>query len=199
MSQHADEFVTIAKLAKTQGRHGELAADLYTDFPERFEERRELWAWFPSGERRAVKLEGFWPYRDRIVLKFEGYDSISEAEKLLGAEIQIRREQRAKLEDGAIYVSELVGCSVAAASGEQEMRELGTVTDLTFGAGEAPLLEVKSGTKEFLIPWVERFVTKMDLDARRIEMKVPEGLLDLDAPLTEEEREEQGRGNREQG
>lgn len=194
MSQDANDFVTIAKLAKTQGRHGELAAELFTDFPERFEQRRELWAWFGGGERRAMVLEGFWPYRDRVVLKFKGYDSISEAETLLGAEIQIRREQREDLKDGATYVSDLMGCAVAAASGDEPLRELGTVTDLTFGAGEAPLLEVKNGTKEFLIPWVERFVTKMDLGARRIELKVPEGLLDLDAPLTEEEREEQKGG-----
>ena len=191
----ANEFVTIAKLAKTQGRHGELAADLFTDFPERFEQRRELWAWLGSGERKAVELEGFWPYRDRVVLKFKGYDSINEAETLLGAEIQIRRGQREELKDGASYVSDLVGCAVAATSGDEPMRELGVVTDLTFGAGEAPLLEVKGAGKEYLIPWVERFVTKIDLGARRIEMKVPEGLLDLDAPLTDEEREEQKRGS----
>lgn len=195
MSQDANEFVTIAKLAKTQGRHGELAAELFTDFPERFEDRRELWAWFPNGERREVKLEGYWPHRDRVVLKFAGIDSINDAEKLVGAEIQIRRTDRQQLTDGSAYVSDMVGCSVAVVSADGTLQELGKVYDLLRDAGAAPLLEVKSGSREFLIPWVEGFIVKMDLDARRIELKVPEGLLDLDAPLSEEEREDQKRGN----
>ncbi|HEX8925721.1 MAG TPA: ribosome maturation factor RimM, partial [Terriglobales bacterium] len=115
MNQPANDFVTIAKLVKTQGRHGELAAELFTDFPERFEDRRDLWVWLPSGERREVKLEGFWPHRDRVVLKFAGVDSINDAEKLVGAEVQIGREQRQELTDGAAYISDLIGCSVAAA------------------------------------------------------------------------------------
>lgn len=195
MNQPANEFVTIAKLVKTQGRLGELAAELFTDFPERFEDRRDLSLWMPNGERREVKLEGFWPHRDRVVLKFAGVDSINDAEKYIGAEVQIRSEQRQQLTDGATYVSDLVGCSVAAASGEGKLRELGTVSDLQRDAGAAPLLEVKSGSREFLIPWVEGFITKMDLAARRIELKVPEGLLDLDAPLNDQEQEEQKRGN----
>jgi 16S rRNA processing protein RimM len=195
MNQPANDFVTIAKLAKTQGRLGELAADLFTDFPERFEDRRDLWAWMPNGERREVKLEGYWPHRDRVVLKFAGVDSINDAEKLIGAEIQIRREQRQQLTDGSAYISDLVGCSVAAASGEGELQELGKVTDLQRDAGAAPLLEVKGAAREYLIPWVEGFITKMDLAARRIELKVPEGLLDLDAPLSNEERDDQKRGN----
>lgn len=193
----AEEFITVARVAKTQGRRGEVAADLFTDFPERFEQRRHLWALQNDGKRRELDLQEFWPHKGRMVFKFAGIESIDDAGKLIGSEIQILREQRAELEEGTVFVSDLVGCVVTAHSGEESPRELGKIDDVIFGAGEAPLLQVKDGKKEHLIPFVERFVEKMDLAARMIAMKVPDGLLELDAPLNREERERQARGQKE--
>jgi 16S rRNA processing protein RimM len=197
----ADEFITIAKVVKVQGRVGEVLTELFTDFPEKFEERRTLSAWLASGERRELKLEDHWPHKGAMVLKFEGVDSIEDAEKLKGAEIQIPAADRTKLEDGSVYVSDLLGCAVVV-----EGREIGKVTDVDFGAGEAPLLVVKSenpllpkegrngAPREFLIPFVERFVVKQDLEGKRIEMQLPEGMLELDAPLSKKEKEIQQTG-----
>jgi 16S rRNA processing protein RimM len=193
----AEEFITVARVAKTQGRRGEVAADLFTDFPERFEQRRHLWALQNDGKRRELDLEEFWPHKGRMVFKFAGIESIDDAETLIGSEIQISREQRADLEDGSVFVSDLVGCAVTARSGELNPRALGRVDDVIFGAGEAPLLQIHDGKKEYLVPFVERFVEKMDLAARQIAMIVPEGLLELDAPLNKEERERQARGQNE--
>ncbi len=110
-------FITIARVAKVQGRVGEVAAELHTDFPERFEQRRTLYAWTPgSNQRRELHLEEYWPHKGGMVFKFEGVDSIEEAEKLLGLEIQIPATERAQLEEGAFYVSELLGCLVAEGS-----------------------------------------------------------------------------------
>ena len=193
----AEEFITVARVAKTQGRRGEVAAELFTDFPERFEERRHLWALKPDGTRRELDLEEFWPHKGRMVFKFAGIDSIDDAETLIGSEIQIPAEQRAKLEEGSVYVSDLVGCAVTARSGDKPPRSLGRIEDVVFGAGEAPLLEIRDGKKEYLIPFVEGFIEKMDLAGRQIAMVVPEGLLELDAPLNKEERERQARGQQE--
>jgi 16S rRNA processing protein RimM len=193
-----DDFITIAKVTKTQGRHGEVAVELFTDFPERFEERRKLWALDERGSRRELQLEEFWPHKGQMVLKFAGIDSINDAELLLRAEIQIPREQRAELEPGAVYVSELLGCAVVALEGGTE-REVGKVADVDFSAGEAPLLVVKQGSKEYLIPFVESFLRKVDYAGRRIEMSLPEGMLELDAPLGKQEREQQQREAAEDG
>ena len=193
----AGEFITVARVAKTQGRRGEVAADLFTDFPERFEQRRHLWALQNDGKRRELHLEEFWPHKGRMVFKFAGVESIDDAEALIGSEIQIPREQRAELEEGTVFVSDLVGCAVTARAGDENPRALGRVDDVIFGAGEAPLLQIRDGKKEYLVPFVERFVEKMDLAERRIAMIVPEGLLELDAPLNKEERERQARGQKE--
>lgn len=179
-------------MAKPQGRHGEVAADLLTDFPERFADRKQLWLRGPGEDRREVELEEFWPHKGRIVLKFRGIDSISDAEQLAGCEVQISRAERAPLEEGAAYVSDLVGCVVLVEQDGGE-REVGSVADVMFGAGEAPLLVVREGEREHLLPLVEGFLKKVDLAGKRLLMALPEGLLELDAPLSQEEKQRQHR------
>ena len=186
-----DEFISIARIVKPQGRRGEVAADLHTDFPQRFAERRNLWLLMPDGSRRSAQLEGHWPHKGRVILKFSGVDDISAAQALAGCEVQIPREQRAQLEAGSAYVSDLVGCRVQdTASG----RELGEVAEVVFGAGEAPLLLLRHGAREMLVPFAQEFLKSMDVAGKRIELTLPEGMTDLDAPLTEEEKAEQRSG-----
>jgi 16S rRNA processing protein RimM len=64
------------------------------------------------------------------------------------------------------------------------------VKDVQFGAGEAPLLQVK-GVREYDIPFAEAFLKNVDVRGKRIEMVLPEGMLDVNAPMTAEEKERQ--------
>jgi 16S rRNA processing protein RimM len=143
-----------------------------------------LWALGSDGSRRELEVEEFWPHKSYLVLKFAGIDSISDAEMLTGCELQVPEAERAKLEPGWAYVSDLVGCAVF--DGD---REVGQVKDVQFGAGEAPLLVVKAGSKEYEIPYAEAYLTNSDLEHKKIRMKLPEGMLELNAPLTAEEKE----------
>jgi 16S rRNA processing protein RimM len=145
-----------------------------------------LWALGSDGSRRELEVEEFWPHKSYLVLKFAGIDSISDAEMLTGCELQVPEAERAKLEPGWAYVSDLVGCAVF--DGD---REVGQVKDVQFGAGEAPLLVVKAGSKEYEIPYAEAYLTNSDLEHKKIRMKLPEGMLELNAPLTAEEKEQQ--------
>lgn len=163
-----------------------MAAELFTDFPERFAERRRLFALDPNGSRRELHLENFWPHKEWMVLKFEGIDSITDAEAIVKAEIQIPAEERVALEEGATYVADLVGCRVMA-----DGREIGEVSDVIFGAGEAPILEINDGKKEYLVPLAEEYVASVDTAAKRLELKLPEGMLELDAPLSGDEKKRQ--------
>jgi 16S rRNA processing protein RimM len=169
-----------------QGRRGEVAAELHTSFPERFVERRHLSALASDGSRRELQLEQHWFHKGHVILKFAGVESISDADRLSGMELQIREEQRAELEAGAVYISDLVGCSLFDRGGL-----IGTVAGVRFGAGEAPLLVVRRGEGEFLVPYAEAFLTNVSFQGRRIEMKLPEGLLELQAPLNEDEKRQQ--------
>ena len=175
-------------MTRTQGRRGEVAAEIHTDFPERFGERKRLFALASDGSRRPLELETSWQHKGGIVLKFRGVDSISDAEALVGCEIQILREERAPLRPGSAYVADMLGCVVVA-----DGRELGRIEDVQFGAGDAPLLVVR-GAKEYDIPFAEEFVRSLDVERKRLDMALPEGLLELDAPLSEEEKRSQRGG-----
>jgi len=145
-----------------------------------------LWALAKDGPRREVQVEELWPHKGLLVLKFYGIDTISDAEPLVGAELQLPSRERAELEPGWTYLSDLVGCTVF--DGD---REVGPIEDVTFGAGEAPLLVVKSGAKlPYEIPFAQAYLEKVDLERKQIRMSLPEGLLDVNAPLGEDEKKQ---------
>lgn len=173
-------------MLKTQGRRGEVAAELHSDVPDRFQLGMRLWALPKDGSRRELTIEELWPHKGCLVLKFEGVSSISEAETLVGCELQVPARERSELEPGWAYVSDLAGCAVF--DGD---REVGLVADVQFGAGEAPLLIVRAGSNEYEIPYAEAYLKTTDLEHKKIYMILPEGMLELNAPLTAEEKEQQ--------
>lgn len=170
-----------------QGRVGEVAAEILTDFPERFADRRRLFLLDESGSRRELHLQNFWSHKQRLILKFAGIDSINDAEALVGGEIQIPTQERAQLEEEAAYISDLVGCRVAV----QGKGEIGSVANVLSGAGEAPLLVVRESTREYLIPFAQAYIVQVNTAEKRIELKLPEGMLELDSPLSSEEKDAQ--------
>jgi len=180
------EFVTLARVIKTQGRHGEVAVEVHSDVPDRLHTGLRVFGLSESAARRELTIEDAWPHKDWLVLKFDGIDSISDAEPLIGSELQVPLSERAKLEPGAAFVSDLVGCTIF-----DRGREVGVVSDVRFGAGEAPLLVVGEGRRELEIPYAQEFLVRVDLEHKRIEMNLPEGLLEVNAPLTEEEKKQQ--------
>jgi 16S rRNA processing protein RimM len=185
-----DEFITVARVVKTQGRRGEIGVDLLTDFPERFEPGRRVYALAENSTRRELQIEDVWPHKGMLILKFVGIDSLTDAEMLKRNQIQVPLAERKKLEDGSWYVSDLVGCTVT-----DNGREIGIVADVEFGAGEAPLLIVRGMTtnQEHMIPLAEPFTKRVDIEQKKIELQLPEGMLEVNAPPTSEEKERQQR------
>lgn len=187
MSPESNDFVTLARVVKTQGRWGEVAVEIHSDVPERFVPGMKL---FALGEtRRELEIEDLWPHKGWLVLKFAGIDSISDAEQLVGAELQVPRSRRAQLEPGWTFVSDLVGCMLF-----DHGQKIGPIEDVQFGAGEAPLLVVSlqyPSHTSFEIPFAQAYLERVDLQGREVRMKLPDGMLEINAPMTEEEKREQ--------
>jgi 16S rRNA processing protein RimM len=187
----SDDFITLARVVKTQGRRGEVAAEVHSDFPGRFTEGMRLFA-LPEGTeetRRELQIEELWPHQELLVLKFRGVESISDAEPLVRCELQVPRSERAKLESGWNYVSDLVGCWVL-----DHGIEVGRIEDVQFGAGEAPLLIVADGKgKKFDVPFAGAYLEGLDLASKQVRMNLPDGMLEINAPVTNEEKREQSR------
>jgi 16S rRNA processing protein RimM len=183
-----EEFITLARVVKTQGRHGEVAVEVHSDVPDRFSEgMKVLGLGKTEGVRQELEVEGMWPHKGLLVLKFRGVDSMSDAETLIGSELQVPGSERAALEQGWNYISDLVGCRLL-----DRGRELGVIEDVQFGAGEAPLLIVldKAG-KKFDVPFAEAYLEAVDIARKQVRMKLPDGMLEINAPMTPEEKQQQ--------
>ncbi len=169
-------LVAVARVAKPRGVKGEVACDLLTDFPERFDRLAELVAVFPGGGRRRLKLEGHWLHGDRVVLKLGGYDTPEASAALAGCELAVPEAEAVELEEGEFYDWQLEGCRVETVAGE----EIGTVSEVLHLGGDAPVLVIRDGGgKEHLVPFAESICVEVDLERKLIRVDAPEGLLEF--------------------
>ena len=182
-----DEWVTLARIVRPQGRRGEVLADLFTDFPDLFTTSERLMLCRSGENRDAAKVESYWlpvgRNAGRIVLKLAGTDSISDAEKLAHYELQIPTAERVALDDDTFYVNDLIGCELH----DQDLR-LGKVIDVQFPVNAtgkrlentaALFVVVDDHEQELLVPFVNAFVERIDVGAKQIFMALPAGLLEL--------------------
>lgn len=178
MSDETFTGVILARILRPRGLRGEVVAQILTDFPERLTTLREVWLSDGRIAPRRARVQRCWlsPGRGgQAVFHFAGVDRVEAAELLRGLEIQVPIEQRAKLEAGNYYVGDLIGCEVWEAGATLA---LGTVRDVEFPGG-VPLLAVATGDGEVLVPLAAEFCTRIDVNAERIEVLLPEGLRDL--------------------
>jgi len=173
----AQQFVAVARIARPQGRRGEVAAEILTDFPERLARLRRAYLAKPGGPVEPVGVENAWPHKGRIILKFSGVDSINQAEQLRGMEVLIPRAERAPLEQNQYYVSDLEGCRVLVER-NGTTREWGRVTGLE-PTGGVDLLRVETARGEVLIPLAQEICKRIDTGSKVIIIDPPEDLLEL--------------------
>jgi 16S rRNA processing protein RimM len=162
-----------------------VAAEILTDFPQRLGEMRDAWL---AGERtapRRAKIVSCRMHLGQAIFHFEGVQTISEAEALRGLEVQVPLEERVPLGLGRYYITDLIGCQVWE---EGAAAALGTVQDVQRAGeerrGALPetwILVVKTPTGELLIPLAAEICTRIDTAARKIEVRLPEGLRELNA------------------
>jgi 16S rRNA processing protein RimM len=188
MSGAVAEWVWLARIRKPQGRKGEVFAEILTDFPEKFAQRRKLWLLLDAGapsklrlggnETKEVELINHWQHKGGIVLHFAGIDSISAAETLAGLIVAIPRSERAALADDAVHIADLIGCALIDMSVDPPAA-IGTIENVDRTAGPVPLLIVKGAKGEVLVPFAKSYLHKVDVENQRVEMALPEGLVDL--------------------
>jgi len=187
------DWVWLARIRQTQGRKGEVFAEILTDFPEKFADRKQLWllpaAAAPktaaSATPREVELVHQWLHKGGIVLHFSGVDSISEAELLKGLIVAIPATERAPLSEDEYYISDLIGCQLIDVAGAAPVT-VGAITDVDRSAGPVALLVVEGRQGEVLVPFAKKYLQQVDLAGKRVEMALPEGLVDLNAASTKQ-------------
>ena len=176
------DWVWLARIRKPQGRKGEVFAEILTDFPEKFAERRRLWLLGDSAPAQAppreAELVHHWLHKGGIVLHFAGIDSISAAETLAGLIVAIPHGERAALPEDEVHIGDLIGCALIDVAGDSPL-VVGEIENVEREAGPAPLLMVKGEHGEVLIPFAKSYLRRVDVEKKRVEMALPEGLADL--------------------
>jgi 16S rRNA processing protein RimM len=105
------DWIAVAALGRPRGNRGELTAISLSSKPERFAKLKTV-RLAGNFEPASYDVEEVWEHSGELVFKFRGVDSISDAEKLRGAEVQIPRSERVELEAGEYFHSDLIGCEV---------------------------------------------------------------------------------------
>ncbi|HXE35494.1 MAG TPA: hypothetical protein VN087_16390 [Verrucomicrobiae bacterium] len=202
MSAEPQRWVVVARILRSRGNKGEVAAELLTDFPERLTRLKEVFlgaSGAAAAEPRLIALKSCWlsqNHKGQAVFHFDGCNSISDAEKFRGLDVLLPIEQRATLAAGQYFVDDLVGCLVfenfaepaAVSSSPCSLASapsfLGVVKDVQFtgeGVAGTPLLAVDTSAGELLVPLAEDICLRVDTRARRIDVALPEGLRDLNS------------------
>jgi 16S rRNA processing protein RimM len=167
---------------------GEVAAEILTDFPERLTKLQRAILWNGMAASRNVEVQRCWLSHSRggqAIFHFASSHSVDDARKLVGCEVRIPLAERAKLPDGTYYISDLVGCEVLERGG---MR-VGVVRDVEINGQSVPgtpllvvdldAARIDSRSNQILVPLAQDICLQVDLAARRIEVHLPDGLLEL--------------------
>lgn len=167
-----EEF-QVGVITQTHGIHGEVKIFPTTDDAGRFRKLKAVW--LDDGKRRLeMKITGVKFFKQYVIAKFEGYDSINDVEILKGAKLLIEREKAVKLQKDEYFIADLIDMKVETENGEA----LGKVKDvLKTGANDVYVVELP-GQKEVLFPAIKECILNIDMDRSVITVHVMDGLLE---------------------
>jgi 16S rRNA processing protein RimM len=164
----APRYLAVARILTSFGVHGELRAEILTEFPERFAGLQTVYL---SEEAQPYSLESSRLQRGQVILKLQGIDTPEQAAKLRGQLVQVPVEEAVALPEGQYYLYQIVGLAVETTAGEP----LGHVTDVLFtGANDVYVVRGERG--ELLVPAIEQVVKQVDLEHGRLIIEPLQGM-----------------------
>lgn len=169
-----EDMLRVGVISSTHGVRGEVKVFPTTDDPARFEELETVL--LDTGkEKLELEIAGVKFFKNMVILKFKGYDSINDVERYRGKDLWITREQAVPLGEDENFVADLIGLAVVTDGGET----LGTMKDVMFtGANDVYVVERGNG-KELLLPAIKDCILDVDLENGVMTVHVLDGLLDL--------------------
>ena len=165
----------VGKIVNTHSLKGEVKVISSTDFEEeRFKKGSKLLITRGNQLIREVVVQSYRNHKNFLLVKFEGIDSVEEAEKLKNLQIKIDSDKVGELEENEFYFHQIIGCEVF----DENDKNLGEIIDiLTPGANDVWVIKGEEG-KEILIPYIEDVVKQIDITNKKVNIEVMEGLID---------------------
>ena len=172
-----DTLLLVGTVGRPHGVSGELKVIPETDDPDRLRDLRRVFVGTSAevARERVIESLRFQPNKHGVaaLMKFEGVAGRDGADLLRGQLVFAAEDDLPPLEEGEVYLHDLIGLAVVTEDGET----VGTVTDVLLGAQDLLVVQ-RDGKPDALVPDVDEIVTLVDLDAEQITIAPPEGLLD---------------------
>jgi 16S rRNA processing protein RimM len=168
-------WIAVGRLFRVRGIRGELTGEIYSSQPGRADRLKDVVLQTVTGKRPS-RVEEIWFHSGRPVFKFEGIDSISEAEPWEGADVLVTEAERALPEEGAYSHADLIGCKLVDAGNGVIVGVVKSVEE--YGGPPMLKLDAEDG-RELLIPFVRAICREIDVGSKTIRAQLPEGLLDF--------------------
>lgn len=168
----ANEYLAVGKVINTHGVKGELKVMPLTSDVSRFDYLLFVTVQW-EGKPKEFRVTGARIHKNSVLLKLSGIDSMDDAEKLKGQELLVERKHARPLDEDEYFIFDIIDMTVY-----EKDKLLGKISDvIETGSNDVYVIKSENG-KELLLPALKSVILKVDLEAGRMEVKVPEGLND---------------------
>ncbi len=164
-------YLAIGRIIGAHGTGGEVAIEILTDFPERFETTE----WVYLGDEREAtpyRLESYRWHKQKLLLTLDHVTDRAAAKALRGQWVQVPRDEAMPLPEGHYYHFQLIGLEVVTTQGEP----LGTLADI-LETGANDVWVVRRAGREVLLPDIPDVVKSIDMAQKRIMVELLDGLI----------------------
>jgi len=165
--------VLVGRIRRAHGVRGEVLVEVLSDVRDRFRPGGRLQLVTATGERGEVEVAAVRGHGDGLLLRLAGCEDRDRAEGLRGALLEVAPAASPPPPAGAYYYYEIVGCACL----DRRAGPLGEVTGVIEDGGGL-LLEIQREGRTLLVPFVRAYLVAFDRAARRIELELPEGLIE---------------------
>lgn len=171
---NVEKMFTVGKIVNTHGIKGEVKVIPTTDDPKRFEKLKEIY--IQRKDMCTFKIESVRYHKKFVLIKFEGINTLNEAELLKNAVLKINRGDSLPLNKDEYYISDLYGMDVVTLEG----RKLGQLTEIIYtGSNDVYVIKNEETKKELLIPAIKQVIKEIDLEEKIMRVVLLEGLEEL--------------------
>ena len=168
-----EKLLQVGVLSSTHGVRGEMKVFPMTDDVKRFKKNKDYVLETPNG-KIDVKVESMKFFKQFVILKFEGFDSLDEIQVYKGCNLYVTRENAVKCAKDEYFIADLIGMDVCEEGGDR----IGELTDvIQTGANDVYVVKTPEG-KEHLFPAIKDCVRSVDMEARKVNVYIMPGLLD---------------------
>ena len=159
-----DNLFLIAEVKSAFGTEGYVLIDSFSDFKDRFFELEKVFVQI-FGNYKELFVESVKEVDKKIILKFKGFNSSSEVEIFLKKKLFVDEENVVKLDDNTFFIHDLIGCEIF-----RNEINIGFVNDV-FNLPANDVLEIKSGERNILVPFVKEFIESFEIEKKKIVLK----------------------------